>query len=131
MRICSSSDIVEVEVELRSQWHLYQSYIIDVCRYFVHAVAGVGCNDIVNSRIAECTDDQIYGLIGAISQKYIIEGNTLDLTYFFLDHFLQWVGVSVVGGVVWIFVGVNVNVCLTGKFIPRRTIRLEPFDVFS
>ena len=97
--------------------------IIDVCTYLVHAIRWSDGYHVVNPRIAEYPIGDVDSLVGTIAQENHILRNALHLLQHTFQFALQWIGITVVRGVVWILVGIQEHMSfLAGIFITGRGV---------
>ena len=122
--ITSREELVGIHLIMLIEQHGAILHIIDISTNLVHAVSRFDGYDIVYLRSAEDTVHEVYGLIGTIAQEDALRRNPLDRRQPCLDLGLQRVGVTVVGRVVRVLVGIEEDVRLVSAvFVACGTVR--------
>ena len=67
--IGGSQQGVGIEGEVLAQGHGTILHIVDVCAYAVHPVGGSDGHDVVLTGFAEDSEDEVYGLVGAVAKE--------------------------------------------------------------
>ena len=117
MGIAGSQQLVGRELIVLVQQNGTILDVVDVGTYLVHTIRGGDGHHIVYTRIAEYTISQVDGLVAAVAQEYHILGHPLHLLQHTFQFALQRVGITVVGCVIRILVGIQKHMRLMARIL--------------
>ena len=116
---------IGIERKIAAECHLAIFHIVDVGAHLIHAVAGRDSHHIIHSGAAKCAIHHIDALIASHAEEYVFLSHAFQSGYGALHLHLQRVGITVIGLIERIFVGIEPHTCLALKFASRRTVWLE------